>query len=71
MFPSVCDNETDATFPHNEKQTKRGGSDQNQGVRVGCFEMVGTVTACLHIARNWLEAKVCGNTLCAAFVSVC
>lgn len=37
---------------------------------MGCFEMVGTVTACLHIARNWLEAKVCGNILCAACVFV-
>lgn len=29
--------------------------------------MVGTVTACLHVARNWLE--VCGYVY--AFVCVC
>lgn len=76
MLPSVCDNETDATFPSNEKQTERERQRELKPERESerereeeeHFELVGTVTTCLHVARNWLEAEVFGKILWAACV---
>ena len=49
-----------STAMRNRLREKERTRDQNQRDREEHFELVGTVRACLHIARNWLEAKYVG-----------
>lgn len=77
-FPSVCDSETDATFPCNEKQTAgaRGGLERDQNQRPRGREDRGRGRGWLWI--DWdsysmfrtelVRRQVCGNMFCGGLV---